>query len=1010
MTINKNKFMTGAITAAMVASAIAPVAGAEEVKTNAEVTYSDVDPKSSHFPFIYKALDYNIMTGYADNSFKPNQKLTRAQVVKALGKYVVANSGKSLSEFDLTDVESFNDVPSTYRDEELYTYSLIVKQAGIFRGDNNNLNGAQLITREQMSQVLVKAFDLQDLPGDNSEVTDNASANSQYRGFIDILSENGVTSVSEYRPKETTTRAQFATFLVRAYEIANAPEPAPEAPEVESAKAVDATTIEVTFDNGEVVEFEVDTLEHGENEVTFEYEGKEYTGTVNYVDEAVVALQEAIAAAEAAIIALPEEITLADKEDVYAADALVEYAFELDAEAAAGIAGLDFLRYALNTIAELEAEPVVASVSAINAKQVEVKFNTAIDASTAVDTDGTLKTGVINVATISGTTVTVDGASVAALSADGKTLTIDTTSGTFNGQYVVKSVEDTIKATTGEFLPVYTSSVFSAKDTVAPAISSVEKLNASNVRVNFSEPLSSAGTWTFKFADGSTAIVTPDLGDLSAGYVDLAIDSNITAGKVISATVLGAADFANNLISPNPTTFTFSKGALDGTAPVVSSVTPNGLNKFELKFSEEVQNLTESDILVDGVARTAADATPGLLTTEAIITQSTTDKTRYTVEIAPFSSAGIHSVGLVADAVTDLSGETSAAFSKVVEFKADTTAPKLTKSEVKTENGVEYLYLTFDESVTEGTVSALAATEVKNYVTVNGTLDLSGLAPVANTDNKQHFVALSSITFDPAGSAAAAVISNSATYTVALTGFTDASNNPLASTSISFKRAADTDLTKPAVLLTDGDSAPYTVDNGVSVIDNDTLHVTFDKALDGASATNKANYTVNGLVVKSATLLPNNVVELKLDANTNTLTGVRNVAISGVKSSTGVLMNAFAASEYFVENVRPTFTAALTQNDEITLTFSENVVNLTNDAGEADFEVNIDGVDVTTFSPAVAVTEVGTDGTRTYTLELSRALTAAEYAKTLTITATDDLDVEDTNENVLSFTSVGVTK
>jgi hypothetical protein len=84
-------------------------------------------------------------------------------------------------------------------------------------------------------------------------------------------------------------------------------------------------------------------------------------------------------------------------------------------------------------------------------------------------------------------------------------------------------------------------------------------------------------------------------------------------------------------------------------------------------------------------------------------------------------------------------------------------------------------------------------------------------------------------------------------------------------------------------------------------------------------------------------------VELKLDANTNSLTGVRNVAISGVKSASGVLMNSFTASEYFVENVKPTFTAALTQNNEITLTFSENVSNLTADAAAADLVVNIDG-------------------------------------------------------------------
>lgn len=247
----RNKFMVGAVTAAMVATAVAPVAGAQEVKPNADVSYSDVSPTSSHFPFIYKALDYKIMTGYADNSFKPTKKMTRGQVVKSLGKYVVAKSGKPLSEFDVTNVKPFNDVPSSIKDQELYMYSLIVKQAGIFSGDNNNLKASNLITREQMSKVLVNAFDLKDLPGDLSKVTDNNTAQSQYRGYIDILSENGVTSESLFRPKENTSRAQFATFLVRAYELANGVPVDP--PVIDPGPIVNDHTLDVTFGKASLV-------------------------------------------------------------------------------------------------------------------------------------------------------------------------------------------------------------------------------------------------------------------------------------------------------------------------------------------------------------------------------------------------------------------------------------------------------------------------------------------------------------------------------------------------------------------------------------------------------------------------------------------------------------------------------------------------------------------------------------------------------------------------------------
>lgn len=618
--------------------------------------------------------------------------------------------------------------------------------------------------------------------------------------------------------------------------------------------------------------------------------------------------------------------------------------------------------------------------SAINAKQISISFNKAITASSALDSDGTLKTGVVTLSTISGTSATIGDTSNASLSADGKTLTIDSVTGTFNGQYVLKTVVDTLKTTDGQFVPVYTSPVFNAQDTIAPAISSVEKLDASNVRVKFSEPLSSAGSWVFTFADGSTATVTPNISNISAGYVDLRIDSGITAGKVISATVLGAADFANNLISPNPTSFTFTKGALDGVAPTVQSINPVGLNKFEVKFSEQVQDLTVSDITVNGTARTLEDGNGSVTLTEAIITQDATDKTKYTVEVAPLS-AGLHTVGLVINAVSDLSGEMSAAYSRVLEFKADTVDPKLVKSEVKTENGNEFLYLTFDETVVEGTVNALTATQVKDYVTVNGTLDLSGLTAVANTDGKQHKVALSAINFN--GSA----ISSGATYTVSLTGFADVAGNPLATTSISFTRAADTDVTTPKVLLTTdaGETGNLVAGNGILVVNNDTFRVTFDKELDGATATNKANYSVNGLTINSATLLPGNIVELKFATDTNTLDGLRNVSISGVKSKSGVVMNSYTTAEYFTENVKPfVSSAALIANNQIRVTFSEAVDSAT--VSSADFDVFAGTAkEVETGNFAVTVAGGGTGFQSQYIITLDDALTPAEYASNLTL-------------------------
>jgi uncharacterized protein YdbL (DUF1318 family) len=653
------------------------------------------------------------------------------------------------------------------------------------------------------------------------------------------------------------------------------------------------------------------------------------------------------------------------------------------------------------------------AVSAINAAQLQAKFNKAIDKSTVIDSDGTLKAGVLTVTKVDGTgSVTIDGTSLASLSEDGKTLTITVASGTLNSmKYVVNVPENTVKATDGKYVEKYTSEVLTASDSTAPTVTKTEKLNASTVRVYFSEPLSSAGNWTFKLEDGSNATVTPDTSNLAKGYVDLTIGSSVAAGKEITATIIGAADYANNLINPNPVTVKFTKGQLDGVKPTVTSVNVLGLNKFEIKFSEEVQDFTATDISIDNVARTA-DGGDGVATgTEAIVTQDSTDKTKYTVTVAP-QTAGIHTIAIAANAVTDLSGEQNDAYSKVVEFKADTTAPKLVSSEVKKENGAEYLYLTFDESVTPGSVSALTAKQVKDYVTTPSTINLSGLTPVSGTDNKQYKVALNTVQFTPSGGSAAA-LTTGATYTVTLANFTDAAGNALANTTITFNRTSDTDTNKPAIDKTfdSGEASPRVASNGIKVVDNDTIQVKFDRALDGATATNKFNYQVNGLTVESATLLPNNIVELKLAADTNTLSGLRNVTISGVKSKDGVSMDTFTANEYFVENVKPYVTSAtLIAPNKIKVTFSEPVKVST--ATAEDFDVYVGSTKEDESAP-FAVTQANSGTTdKEFIITLANDLTPAEYAQTITVkvvNGTTDVIV-DANGNLVKTGDITVSK
>lgn len=248
---NMKKFVTGAITATMVASAVAPVAALADT-----VDFSDVPTDSSHYPNIVKAAERGLMTGYADGTFKPTLTMNRGQVVKALGKYIVGQEDVTLDAYlekhDLVkNVTPFEDVPATHVDQELFKYSLVVKDAEAFTGNQNYLNPTNDITRQQMAKVLVNAFDLKDIADVEADVADMDTVFGEYKEYVSILSKHEVTKADDgkFRPAESVTRQQMASFLNRSYDAVHEDE-TPEVPGVEgitSVKAINDKTVEVNF-------------------------------------------------------------------------------------------------------------------------------------------------------------------------------------------------------------------------------------------------------------------------------------------------------------------------------------------------------------------------------------------------------------------------------------------------------------------------------------------------------------------------------------------------------------------------------------------------------------------------------------------------------------------------------------------------------------------------------------------------------------------------------------------
>lgn len=226
------------------ASAIVPVVSASSFK--------DVKEDDSHKEAIEALVELEIVNGYPDNTFKPYNELTRGNVVKMLGRWVVEQGFEIPS--DWNTVQRFNDLPVNFGDQELVKYAAVVKDAKVFNGSNGNLIHTGKMTRQNMALTLDRAYkgifgiSLVELAetANQQEVLDLSDAREETQDEIKALRNLGISNVDNFLPNNTVTRGQFASFLYRTINV-EAPEEVVEGLQVLSVNAVNSSTIEIQF-------------------------------------------------------------------------------------------------------------------------------------------------------------------------------------------------------------------------------------------------------------------------------------------------------------------------------------------------------------------------------------------------------------------------------------------------------------------------------------------------------------------------------------------------------------------------------------------------------------------------------------------------------------------------------------------------------------------------------------------------------------------------------------------
>ena len=171
------------------------------------VTFADI-AGHPHEENIRRLRAAGVTNGYSDNTYRPQENVTRAQMATFIRRAAKLPPGGS---------PGFHDVASSHPH---YAGIAAVAAAGIAEGRaDGNFRPSNDVTRGQMASFLSRALELS--PLDNLSFSDVGRDHPHY-GTIEALAEEGVTlgrGDGTYRPDHNVTRGQMASFLVRAFDL-----------------------------------------------------------------------------------------------------------------------------------------------------------------------------------------------------------------------------------------------------------------------------------------------------------------------------------------------------------------------------------------------------------------------------------------------------------------------------------------------------------------------------------------------------------------------------------------------------------------------------------------------------------------------------------------------------------------------------------------------------------------------------------------------------------------------
>ncbi len=541
---------------------------------------------------------------------------------------------------------------------------------------------------------------------------------------------------------------------------------------------------------------------------------------------------------------------------------------------------------------------VVESATAVNNKQIAIKFNKAVQEGISV---GGATYALNNNAA---SNVLLNGVAPKAASiSDDKTTVTYTFAPFANNTYAQLEVKSGYKSASGQSLTAYKTAIL-LNDTAAPTVTGVSYAgNTATISFSESIPADKLGTLSINGSTIGTGVTSSvyysanvDTTD-SLGWVKGITVYNLTLGTNYSFYLVGGADNVGNRFDYNTTL----NAPTDNVAPTITSLTVNG-NVITAKFSEAVSaagsvyNGSDASSKVDGVR--------------------SSDNLSATYTVGWMGSNSFLNVTAVVKGYKDLVGNTGADFSQALTLTKDSTAPTIASASY---DGT-YIVIKFSEPVTvNSTANSIGYSWTNTNSVVNGG-NWSAASAVAgydvnndgdtNDDTENYYIRVTPSTSVGAGSW---------TITVPEGLAKDAAGLKNAKASSSFTVSA-------------GSTSGIIELKNVTLVNNSKIKFEFNREL-ATSALDVSKYTINGVALPTGSKLyfegTQYFVVAEVPAGTFPVAGSRVVKVNNIVDTSGnTLSDKNSTTLYFNENVAPVAqTVTLVSDKQLNVSFSETVAN-----------------------------------------------------------------------------------